>query len=73
MAAGLLTLAAWFGMATAAVTLLSRRKRTEQRHADRVAAERAARFGDITPGTDQDALDTCNAIWNTDQARKEKP
>lgn len=76
MAAGLTWLAGYLALAFTAVALLGRpfrRTRRAQARAARVAAERAARFGDTVPGTDRDALDTCNAILRETEDRKEKP
>lgn len=74
MISGLAWIVGYFTVATTAAALLgrpSRRTRRAQAHANRVAAERRARFGDTIPGTDQAALDTCNAIWNETETRKE--
>jgi hypothetical protein len=69
---GFLWMAGYLAIAFAAIAFATRAGRA-RRH---VAAHYATGFetpgSDHTPGSNQAALDTCNAIWNA-QARKETP
>lgn len=73
---GLLWIAGYLSLATVAIRFATRPRRRARR-IDAVAAERAARIPtpavETRPGFDREALAICNAIWNADQLRKEKP
>lgn len=72
-----IALACGYLVVAAAFIRFATRPRRRARRIDAVAAERAARFAapavETRPGHNREALDACNAIWNADQLRKEKP
>ena len=75
MVFGLLCMLAYLAFAAVAIRFATRPGRRARR-IDAVAAERARRFApalETRPGHNREALAACNAIWNADQLRKEKP